>query len=52
MYAFWGCSCFTGSLIIPDSLISIGECVFHKCSGFDAFIAIVALCNYSLEKDA
>ena len=31
--AFWGCQGFTGSLIIPNSVITIGDEAFWGCSG-------------------
>ena len=33
-YAFRGCSGFTGSLTIPDSVTTIGNSAFRGCSGF------------------
>ena len=33
-FAFWGCSGFTGSLTIGNSVTSIGDYAFYGCSGF------------------
>ena len=38
--AFYGCSGFTGDLVIPDSVTSIGEEAFVSCSGFDGTLNI------------
>lgn len=40
VYAFLGCSGFTGSLIIPSSVTTIGECAFIDCSGFTGSLSI------------
>ncbi|MBE6625801.1 MAG: hypothetical protein E7628_01285 [Ruminococcaceae bacterium] len=32
--AFYGCSGFTGELVIPDSVTTIGDGAFYYCSGF------------------
>ena len=38
--AFFNCSGFTGSLIIPNSVESIGEGAFYGCSGFTGSLII------------
>jgi len=38
--AFYGCSGFTGSLTIPDSVTSIGNYAFYKCYGFTGSLTI------------
>ena len=39
-YAFWGCSGFTGSLTIGNSVTTIGEYAFEGCSGFTGSLTI------------
>lgn len=39
-YAFNGCSGLTGSLNIPNSIISLGYAAFHGCWGFTGSLAI------------
>ena len=39
-YAFYGCSGFTGSLVIPDSVESIGNSAFQGCVGFDGTLTL------------
>ena len=39
-YAFEGCSGFTGSLTIPNSVTSIGNYAFSYCSGFTGSLTI------------
>ena len=37
---FYGCSGFTGSLVIPNSVTEIGDCAFYNCSGFTGSLTI------------
>ena len=37
-YIFSGCTGLTGSLIIPDSVHSIGDHAFQNCSGYDSLV--------------
>ena len=37
-YIFSGCTRLTGSLIIPDSVHSIGDHAFQNCSGYDSLV--------------
>ena len=39
-FAFLGCSGFTGSLTIPNSVTSIGNYAFYGCSGFTGSLTI------------
>ena len=38
--AFYNCRGFSGSLTIPNSLVTIGEFAFHNCSGFMGSLVI------------
>jgi hypothetical protein len=40
MLLFFGCSAFTGSLTIPNSVDSIGMGAFRNCSGFTGSLTI------------
>jgi hypothetical protein len=37
-YAFFGCSCFSGTLTIPNSVTTIGFRSFEGCSGFTSLV--------------
>ena len=39
-YAFYDCSGFTGNLVIPNSVITIGGYAFEGCSGFTGSLTI------------
>ena len=39
-YAFSGCQGLTGSLVIPNSVITIGGCAFLNCFGFNGSLII------------
>lgn len=39
-YAFYGCNGFKGSLIIPDTVTSIGYLSFYGCNGFTGSLII------------
>ena len=39
-YAFYGCSGFTGDLVIPNAVTSIGDYAFYGCSGFTGDLVI------------
>ena len=39
-YAFYGCSGFTGDLVIPNAVTTIGEYAFYGCSGFTGDLVI------------
>ena len=38
--AFQGCFGFTGSLVIPNTIVEIGESAFNHCYGFDGSLII------------
>ena len=38
--AFYGCTDLTGSLVIPDSVISIGDSAFRECTGFNGTLTL------------
>ena len=39
-FAFYGCSGFTGDLVIPNSVTSIGEAAFMSCDGFTGSLTL------------
>ena len=39
-YAFYNCSGFTGSLVIPDNVTVIGQFAFRECSGLNGTLTI------------
>lgn len=49
-YAFYGCSGFTGDLILPVAMTTIGGFAFQNCSGFDGILDLggtVTIGNYA-----
>ena len=44
-YAFYGCSCLTGELSIPNSVVSIGERAFQNCIGLTSLTIPNAVTN-------
>ena len=52
-HAFDGCSGFTGSLTIPNSVTSIGSLAFYGCSGFTELTignSVTSIGDYAFEK--
>ena len=39
-YAFYNCSSLTGSLILPDFVVSIGNAAFYRCSGLTGSLTL------------
>ena len=49
--AFMGCTHLNGTLLIPDSVVNIGEKAFDDCSSFDTLVIGKAVKNISFSRN-